>query len=322
MMLFDTVTIPARERADAVSAVMLGATLSTTLEHHDPTEVWLRIEEWGVGPVRLAHVATSGMDTTRTGRQTSSDEAPTIALSLGVGHGGVIEQHGEEVATSSATLSLVELTRPYRSRIPPRTNGWSAKIPLLELGLPYGILAKARHGVARSPVHTVFAHHLQDLERQADRLDGSMSTALLGTATVALARALISSAAADERYAVEALADTLLLRVQAFIRARLTDPHLTPEAIAAAHHVSVRHLYKTFSAADLRLEQWIIWLRLEGARRDLAGPQARHRTIAGVARHWCFPNASHFTHRFREAYGVTPRDWQALHRAEQAAAAH
>jgi AraC-like DNA-binding protein len=170
-------------------------------------------------------------------------------------------------------------------------------------------------------VHAVFAQHLRTLGGQAGRLDAGMSNALLGTATVALARALITSAADDERLARESMSDTLLLRVQAYVREHLTDPQLTPEAIAAAHHVSVRHLYKTFASADLRLEQWIIALRLEAARGELAGPVSRQRTIAAVARHWGFPNPSHFTHRFREAYGMTPREWRGLQAGRSGAGA-
>ena len=224
----------------------------------------------------------------------------------------VIEQDGDEIAGAPRMLNLVELTRPYRSRIIRDTAGWSAKIPLAELALPAGTIGRARRGIAASPVHAVFAQHLRTLGGQAGHLDAGMSNALLGTATVALARALITSAADEERLAREAMADTLLLRVQSYVRAHLTDPLLSPDAIAAAHHVSVRHLYATFASADLRLEQWIIALRLEAARRELAGPGSRQRTIAAVARHWCFPNASHFTHRFREAYGMTPRDWRVL----------
>jgi AraC-like DNA-binding protein len=129
---------------------------------------------------------------------------------------------------------------------------------------------------------------------------------------VALARALISSAGDEDRIAREAMADTLLVRVQAYVRAHLNDHRLTPESIAAAHHISVRHLYKTFADAGLRLEQWLIALRLEGARHDLARSDGRQRTVAAVAHRWGFPNPSHFTRRFRAAYGMTPREWRAL----------
>lgn len=311
MQVFDTAAVPVGERADAVTTAMLEATLSTHLVHHDPEDVWLRIEEHHLGTVDLTHVVTSGMDTTRTRRQTAADQSQVIALSMGMARGSVLERYGEQRRATPGTVNLVELTEPYRSRISRGTDGWSVKIPLEELALPEGAIRRACLRIPSSPVHAVFAHHVRSLARQAPRLE-DRSSALLGTATIALARALICSADEDSRRAGEAMADSLLLRVQTYVRAHLTEPGLTPERIAAAHHVSARQLYKTFAAADLRLEQWIIGLRLEGARRDLALPQSANRTIAAIARHWCFSNPSHFTHRFREAYGMTPREWQAL----------
>ena len=44
MLVFDTATVPARQRADAVSSAMLDATLSTDLVHHDPSLV--QLEQW------------------------------------------------------------------------------------------------------------------------------------------------------------------------------------------------------------------------------------------------------------------------------------
>ena len=310
MQVFDTAAVPVRERADAVSDAMLEATLSTQLVHHDPHDVWLRIEEHQLGSVSLTHVVTSGMDTTRTRRQTAADSTSVIALSLGMGRGSVLERYGEQSRTTPGRVNLVELTDPYRSRISRGTDGWSVKIPLEQLAVPHATIRNACAGISASPVHPVFAHHVLSLARQAPRLEGGDSSALLGTATVALARALICSAAEDSRRIDEAMNDSLLVRVQTYVRAHLTDPDLSPERIAAAHHVSVRQLYRTCAAADLRLEQWIIGLRLEGARQELARPRSGNRTIAAVARRWGFTNPSHFTQRFREAYGLTPREWQ------------
>jgi AraC-like DNA-binding protein len=309
MLVFDTATVPAHERADAVSSAMLDATLSTDLVHHDPSRVQLVMHAHALGPVALTRVATSGMDTTRTARRVSSDEEPTIALSLGTTDTGVIEQDGRPIRTQVGTVNVVDLTRPYFSRIPDGTDGWSVKIPLASLALPRGSVEQARARIAASPVHRLFAEHLSTLGRSAVGLD-TESAALTGTATIALARALICSVTGrEDRHTREARADTLLLRAQAHVRSHLGDRDLSAAAIASAHHVSVRHLYKTFAAAGLQLEQWIIEQRLEAARHDLQLHGVRHRTIAATARRWGFADPSHFTRRFRERYGVTPSDW-------------
>jgi AraC-like DNA-binding protein len=309
MLVFDTAAVPVRERADAVSSAMLDATLSTNLAHHDPSRVRLVMEAYTLGPVALTRVATSGMDTTRTPRRMSSDEEPTIALTLGMTSAGMIEQGGLTIGTQVGVVSLVELTQPYFSRIPDGTDGWSVKIPLADLALPRAAVERARTAVAASPLHRLFAEHLASLGHSVVDLDAE-SAALTGAATTALARALICSATGrDDQHARESLADTLLLRTQAHVRGHLGDRELCAATIAAAHHVSVRHLYKTFAAAGLQLEQWIIEQRLDAARRDLRLHGVRHRTIAATARRWGFADPSHFTRRFRERYGVTPSEW-------------
>lgn len=309
MLIFDTATVPVRERADAVSAAMLDATLTTRLEHHDLDRVHLRMDAYALGPVMLHRVAASGMDTTRTSRDTSSDEEPTVALSLGMTRAGVIEQRGQALRTQVSGVNLVELTRPYFSRIPHGTDGWSVKIPLAALSLHDGTVARARPGLIASPLHPLFARHLTSLGRAAEDLDAE-AAALTGTATIALARALICSAAGrDDHQTRQAMADSLLIRAQAYVRTHLGDADLGPASIAAAHHVSVRHLYKVFAAAHLSLEQWVIGERLEAARRDLEQHGVRHRTIAATARRWGFTDPSHFARRFREQYGSTPSEW-------------
>jgi AraC-like DNA-binding protein len=144
-----------------------------------------------------------------------------------------------------------------------------------------------------------------------DQVDRAAALAL-GTATLSLARALVASVAPESGAGRAAWQDALLLRVKAFARQHLGDPGLDARTIAAAHHVSLRQLYKTCAKADLRLEQWIIAERLGHAAEDLARSSPADLSIGEVAHRWGFATASHFATRFRSAYGVSPREWQAV----------
>ena len=124
MLVFDTVTTPDRERADAVSSAMLDATLTTDLVHHDPDRVHLRIDAYGLGRAELTRVSTSGMDTTRTGRRTRSDEEPTVALSLGMTRTGVIEQDGAALgylASNHAEVPVISSLTGFNAFV----EGWA-----------------------------------------------------------------------------------------------------------------------------------------------------------------------------------------------------
>lgn len=132
---------------------------------------------------------------------------------------------------------------------------------------------------------------------------------MIGEATTHLVRALLTSAA-DGDPEPAALTDVLFSRITWYLRTHLRDPALGPAQIAAAHNVSVRYLYKLFAEHHRSLEQWLITERLKGAARQLHEPASRHLPVAVIAARWGFDDAAHFSRRFRQAYGMTPREWR------------
>ncbi|MGW5265624.1 helix-turn-helix domain-containing protein [Microbispora sp. NPDC004025] len=93
---------------------------------------------------------------------------------------------------------------------------------------------------------------------------------------------------------------------------------LTPETIAAAHQISVRHLYTLFAEQGLTVAAWIRRCRLEQCHRDLADPRRRSLPIQSVAARWGFTDAATFSRAFRAAYGMSPRDHRDLAAAGRA----
>jgi AraC-like DNA-binding protein len=120
-------------------------------------------------------------------------------------------------------------------------------------------------------------------------------------------RALVVSAAGDSRRLNDVLHSSMQARVQAYVRSNLRDPDLTPARVAAANAISLRALYKLYETLGQSLEKSIIEQRLQGARADLTSPRRQDTSIAAVAHAWGFSNPSFFSSRFREAFGVTPR---------------
>jgi AraC-like DNA-binding protein len=101
---------------------------------------------------------------------------------------------------------------------------------------------------------------------------------------------------------------TPLDRIRAFILQRLSDQGLTPRAIAAAHHISVRTLHRLFRVdGDATVAAWVRARRLEGCRRDLLDPRQRSRSVRAIAFRWGFRDNAHFSRAFRAAYGTSPQ---------------
>jgi AraC-like DNA-binding protein len=117
---------------------------------------------------------------------------------------------------------------------------------------------------------------------------------------------------ADNHLPPETRTHTLTLRIKAFIRQNLGDPGLTPDAIAAVHHISRSLLYRLFQAENTTVAGYIRHHRLEGARADLANPALRATPVHVIAARWGFPRAADFTRAFRNAYQTTPTELRRL----------
>jgi AraC family transcriptional activator of tynA and feaB len=95
-------------------------------------------------------------------------------------------------------------------------------------------------------------------------------------------------------------------RVRAHILERLSDPDLTPAAIAEANGISLRYLHKLFSSRGQSVSRWILKQRLDRCRRAI-GSEGRARSVTDIALSWGFNDGSHFSRSFRNEFGASPR---------------
>lgn len=103
---------------------------------------------------------------------------------------------------------------------------------------------------------------------------------------------------------------TLVLRVHAYIEQHLGDLQLDPAVIAAAHHMSVRHLHRLFEAERTSVAAWTRHRRLERCRADLADPGLRDRPVSALAARWGLADPAHFSRLFRRTYGMSPTEYR------------
>lgn len=106
------------------------------------------------------------------------------------------------------------------------------------------------------------------------------------------------------------LRDAQLLRVKTYIDAHLDDPDLSPNTIAAANGISVRYLHCLFEPEGTTVLQYVIRERLVRCHRELSNPVMARRTITDIAFAWGFQSSTHFSRRFKEAYGVSPHEFR------------
>lgn len=207
---------------------------------------------------------------------------------------------------------LVDQSAAYTFQRVGTSRMYAVSIDRHALGISADAVPKAAGRLDRSPLLAMVTRHVIDVARIADTTMSGPATTMLGTATAELVRAVLTTALTAADPFLDASAATLLAVTQAHVDRHITDAGLTPDRIARAHSVSLRTLYAAWAGNDLSLSAYIMAQRLELARRALVEPGSRVRTIAAVARHYGFVDATHFARRFREAYGLSPREWRQL----------
>jgi AraC-like DNA-binding protein len=305
-LLIDTRNVASDDREESLHEAFAQAAVPRHVSLSTEAVGSTRIDGWMFGSTKLFCPESPGLKVIRTPRLGRLE--PIIALCLQDRGTGRFRQEGEQWTLMPGQVIMAGPTSPNEFLITGATSAF--EIPFDEIGVPFETVRKASGQLEASPLLPLITGYLVSLRRDAERVSSSTGADSIGAATTHLVRALIVSAAEDERRVRSVLADALLPRIVAYVRQHLTDCSLTPASIARAHNISVRYLYKLCDAADVRLVEWIIEERLEGARRCLSAPGEESQTISLVAHQWGFKDPSHFSSRFRRAYGVSPRELQ------------
>jgi AraC-like DNA-binding protein len=101
----------------------------------------------------------------------------------------------------------------------------------------------------------------------------------------------------------------VLNRVLSYIEQHL-DGELSPESIAAAHHISVRYLHMLFQGQSDTVSHHIRRRRLDHIREDLADRALARLPAYTIAARWGIANPSHFSKLFRMEFGLSPDEFR------------
>lgn len=103
----------------------------------------------------------------------------------------------------------------------------------------------------------------------------------------------------------------LLREMYHHIEEHLSDPGLDVNQLAAAHHLSVRHVHNIFRLSGQSAAARIRERRVARACEELADLMKVDVPVATIAAHWGFSGASHFGQVFKSTTGETPAAFRA-----------
>ncbi|WP_229075035.1 helix-turn-helix domain-containing protein [Actinoplanes sp. DH11] len=309
----NTLGLAPPDRADAIRSLVWQSVVQVEIDHHVPAaDMSVSLILGSCGDLGVCATRATATTVRRTPRLARTDTEPMIFLSLQRSGSSIVVQHGREAVLTPGDFAVYDTSSPYSLLFDGGIDATFFRIPRAVLALPDAAIrdtAAVRISSA-NPLAGLTSQYLARLADDPVILSGGYGAAA-AIPTIELIRAALTVQLGDDGLRREPLESTLAARILADMRAHLADPELSPAAVAARHHISVRYLHRILQRESIRFGEWVRHHRLEGTRRDLVNDGRAGTPVAAVARRWGFTDAAHFSKAFRTAYGMSPRQWRA-----------
>ncbi|MFJ3922247.1 helix-turn-helix domain-containing protein [Streptomyces sp. NPDC090022] len=321
--VFDAGDLPAEHRFEWWRETVSKGAGPTRVTADHPADFTVSMGVLPLDEVTIARMSFPAMSSERTDRLIRRSDPETYELTLLLSGSLQVAQAGRETALSAGDFNLWSSSLPSRSRAPVGGPG-TAPSDALVLHLPRSRVALPESRVDRllaggslshQGVGAVLARHLTSVVQEAEHLS-DVDGRRLGAITADLATAFL----AHHIDAADSLPPPtrhrmLLGRIDAFIGDNLADPELSPQVVAARHHISVRLLHRLFEGRGETVSATIRRRRLERCSADLVDPRYADLPVHAVGARWGFRDPASFSRSFRAAFDRTPRDHRHTHGA-------
>ncbi|MET7648934.1 helix-turn-helix domain-containing protein [Streptomyces sp. NPDC005426] len=266
-----------------------------------------------VGGLRTASVEGVAQRMRRTAAHIACSPEPLVALCLQVAGRTVLTQDSREATAHTDDLFVYDTSRPYLLDHPERFRTHVIHIPRrmmavndADLGRAFGSAFSTRQGCAAA-----LRPMLVNAVASAHEFSPAVAHGLANS-VIDLLTALVTEQAAEPGPRSDAPRSHLAQRARAYINQNLGDPALSPDSVARAQHISVRYLHRLFQDEGITVSRLIQRRRLEESAYELARLRRTAPTVSAIAERWGFANPTHFSRAFREAYGLSPREWRTV----------
>jgi AraC-like DNA-binding protein len=262
------------------------------------------------GPAgRFVDLTATAMNLSRRTTDCGRDQLDMASLTLFL---GTPVACGFGVAAPSLALrpgeiGIKDFSRPATASCHNRSHrGLNLHLPRLTVEAAVGDKISRLHGRVLSPIGLapMLRSHLVALSRIAPRAGSAVRAAALEAAVdlaIGVLRCELGARLEDE-----ANDDGLFAAAQIFIARHLGSPRLSPGLIARQLRCSHAHLYRVFARRGETVAGYVRERRLRRAYSVLAASANGKPAIGDVAYCCGFENPVHFTHLFRDRFGLTP----------------
>lgn len=242
---------------------------------------------------------------TRTRASIMTDDRETLTIQVVLEGREYIDFNGEEIMLKRGDVLIWDSTKPMSFRVQERLHKISVVLPLsrFQSWLPQSWFS-IRHSIdGHSNSGLLLANYIESLSTSV--FDGGCKDdyALIDATIGVLVNALDIGDSNDPK----PLRSSQLCHTKQYIMANIKDQSLSPAMIAKAGGMSTRYLHWLFEPINETVKQYIFHQRLNFCARDLMNPHMKHRKLIDIAFFWGFQDATHFSKRFKQQFGMPPR---------------
>lgn len=220
-------------------------------------------------------------------------------------------QDGRETTLEPGDFACFDSTRPYSAIQGGAFEQLVLQVPrdlwIRRIGQTEQLTARAVHG--NTHIGALVSNVLRQIISVAETTEKATAHRLME-----LSLALVTTAYGD-LMSQEGICNSsgriaLLYRAKALAEENLHDPDFNPDKVARALKISVRYLQELFREENITVSNWIWNRRLEKCRQDLSDPLLSGKSVSQIAFGWGFSDFSHFSHRFKAAFSISPSEFR------------
>ncbi len=266
-----------------------------------------------LGQIGIVDIASTGLNEAgRVPRSFAHGEEHDFYLCLQLSGTTGVNQDGRDAIIGPGDFHLQDTRRPYWSRY---SETWRQLIVQIPRRALVARLASTSQLTARPVSYAnnmggLVSDYLRMVHARIDTLQDDERAHVGDQVLDLIAMVLAAHAAGDDLPKLSSARSVAMLQLRTAIEQRLDDPALNPETAASAAGISVRYANALLAEEGLSLQRLIVLRRLERCRLALEDPGQAHRTIGDIAYGWGFSDLSHFSRRFKRAFGRAPGDYR------------
>ncbi len=285
--------------------------LDCTIENHHK-DFKGKIRGARLGDIRVSEVNSDAQHVIRSRKQIAKSTECEFLLSLQMDEVGFINQDGRIAELHPGDFALYDSTRPYFLH-------FDRPFRQIVLQIPYHSLAEqfvrpenitARRVSAQTAMGALASQFIQSVAARLDILSAQERGVINHHIIELIALAMGSMSSLPELDGQSIARTALLERIKQYIEINIRDPQLTPAQVASHHHISERYQRMLFASKGATVSRYILDKRLELCRESLENHAFRDYSLTQIAFSYGFNDAAHFSRRFRERYGASPREYR------------